>query len=337
MAEQRHLITFVVPAWNENESLELLFEEIRFVCEEDYDFEVIFVDDGSRDNSWNTIRRLSRRHSNVKGIRQAKNYGKACALDAGFKRAQGDFIVQLDADLQDDPAEVPKMLEKLKEGHDMVSGWKSQRQDPWGRVLSSWAFNFFTRLICRTQLRDHNSGFKIYRPEAALSLNLYGDMHRFIPALLAAQGMSIAEVAVNHRRRRFGKSKYTINRVFNGIFDLLTVMFVVGFRQRPMHFLGSVGIVSLGVGALGLAYLAALWVSGEGIGGRPLLIYSAAALLLGFQMLATGMIAELFISISATTRVPYRIAEFVTGNKNRAKFTPPEAPPMMDWDAPKEL
>jgi glycosyltransferase involved in cell wall biosynthesis len=310
------LISIVVPVLDEAESLPQLTDEIRAVADANrLNIEVIFVDDGSCDRSWETIYRLTAADQRIRGIRFRRNFGKAAALAAGFESAAGAIVMQMDADLQDDPAEIPNFLAKLATGFDVVNGWKKKRLDPWHKVWPSRVFNRLVSRMTGLRLRDHNCGFKCFRAEVVKQMHLYGELHRFIPVLAHSEGYRVAEIDVQHRPRRYGRSKYGVRRFFKGFLDLMTVTFLTGFGQRPLHLLGGIGLIAFVLGSLGLGYLAVLWaltrfdVADFGkIGERPLLIYSVAAVLLGFQMLAIGFLAELIIAMNIRNGHSYNIA-----------------------------
>src|SRR5262245_27452785 len=255
------MITAVIPVFNERESLQSLHAEIAATAERHaIDLEVVFVDDGSTDGSWTAIAEMTRKDVRVRGIRLQRNFGKAAALSAGFRAARGDVIVTLDADLQDDPHEIPRFLTALENGLDVVSGWKRVRHDPWHKVGPSRVFNFFVSWLTGVRLHDHNCGMKCYRAGIFREVRLYGELHRFIPVLAAARGYRIGEIEINHRPRRFGRSKYGVRRFVKGFLDLMTVKFLTGFAQRPQHLLGTVGLLSLLLGFVGLAYLGVTWI-----------------------------------------------------------------------------
>ncbi|HZY84339.1 MAG TPA: glycosyltransferase family 2 protein, partial [Gemmataceae bacterium] len=259
------MISVVIPVLNERDSLRRLHAEIAAVAERArLDLEVVFVDDGSTDGSWAVVADLARKHPAVHGVRFRRNFGKAAALSAGFRAARGNVILTLDADLQDDPAEIPRLLDALqgdKEGRlDVVSGWKRVRHDPWHKVWPSRVFNWMVSWLTGVYLHDHNCGLKCYRAEVFREVRLYGELHRFIPVLVAARGFRVGEIEVRHRPRRFGRSKYGVRRFAKGFLDLLTVKFLTGFGQRPQHLLGSIGLASFLLGNLGLLYLAVTWV-----------------------------------------------------------------------------
>ncbi len=311
------VLSFVVPVLNEEESLAQLADEIcEHAARTGLPFELIFVDDGSTDGSWREICRLADADARIRGIRFRRNFGKAAALHAGFHEARGSIVFQLDADLQDDPREIPRFLELLQQGYDLVNGWKRPRQDPWTKTLPSRVFNFMVSTLTGLKLHDHNCGYKCMRAEVARSLRLYGDLHRFIPVLAHAKGYRIAELQVHHRPRRYGRSKYGAARFLKGVLDLMTVCFLTGFASRPLHFLGSVGLLATLTGLAGLTYLAIVWVlhqagvpGFEPIGGRPLLIYSNTAFLFGLQLLAIGFLAELMIALDLSPANTYSILE----------------------------
>jgi dolichol-phosphate mannosyltransferase len=311
------VISAVIPVYNERDSLPQLHTELAAVAAENgLDLEVLFVDDGSSDGSWEAIVDLARKHSWTHGIRFRRNFGKASALSAGFRAARGDIIMTLDADLQDDPKEVPRFLEALATGLDVVSGWKKVRHDPWHKVWPSRVFNGLVGWLTGVKLHDHNCGMKCYRAEVLREVRLYGELHRFVPVLAAARGFRIGEIVIAHRPRAYGRSKYGVRRFIKGFLDLLTVKFLTGFRQRPQHLLGTIGLASFFLGILGLGYLGVTWLINWWHPGsflplhqRPLLIYAVAALLLGAQMMSIGFIAELIIAYHVGEEHSYSIAE----------------------------
>jgi glycosyltransferase involved in cell wall biosynthesis len=311
------MLSIIVPVLNEAESLETLHREISEVARGlDEPIEILFVDDGSTDASWSVIQSLATADASVSGIRFRRNFGKAAALTAGMRAARGNLILMIDADLQDDPAEVPRMLGKLGEGFDVVNGWKEQRLDPWHKVYPSRVFNGLVGTITGLKLHDHNCGLKLFRSEVAAEIRLYGELHRFIPVLAHARGFRVTELAVNHRPRRFGRSKYGVRRFARGFLDLLTVTFLTGFGQRPQHILGGFGLFFLALGFCGLFYLAVIWccthLAGAQfgpIGTRPLLPYSIAAALLGAQAVSLGLLAELLVAYTGKESDTYSIRQ----------------------------
>ncbi|MBM4070116.1 MAG: glycosyltransferase family 2 protein [Planctomycetes bacterium] len=310
------MISVVIPVFDEKESLPILNAEIAEAARKaGLDLEVIYVDDGSRDGSWQVIAEMARDCPWVHGIRFRRNFGKAAALSAGFHAAHGDIILTLDADLQDDPAELPRFLAAL-EGHDVISGWKKVRHDPWHKVIPSRIFNWLVSRVTGVKLHDHNCGMKCYRAEVFREVRLYGELHRFIPVLAAARGFRVGEIEIQHRPRRFGHTKYGVRRFMKGFLDLMTVKFLTGFGQRPQHLLGSIGLVSFLAGALGMIYLSVIWVirlwlpdDFEPLHNRPMLIYAVAALLLGAQMMSIGFLAELITDYLGCDEDSYSIAE----------------------------
>ena len=255
------LISVVIPVCDEVESLEQLVAELRAVADQhQLALEILFVDDGSRDGTWQAIQRLVAADERTGGIRFRRNFGKAAALAAGFEAARGEIVMQMDGDLQDDPAEIPNFLTNLDTGIDVVNGWKRERHDPWHKV---WPSRLFNRLISRltgVRLHDHNCGFKCFRAEVVKDLQLYGELHRFIPVMADARGYRVAELEVRHRPRRYGRSKYGVRRFHKGFLDLMTVTFLTGFAQRPIHLLGGIGLLAFLVGMLGLTYLSIGWL-----------------------------------------------------------------------------
>ena len=287
------------------------------ICEENgFEFEVIFVDDGSTDRTWDTLKGLASADERTQAIRFRRNFGKAAALRAATQEATFPLVVTLDADLQDDPSEVPRMLEELDKGFDVVSGWKKVRNDPVGKTLPSKVFNWLVSFLTGVKLQDHNCGFKVYRREVFDEVKLYGERHRFVPVLAAAKGFRISQVPVNHRARKFGKSKYGWRRLPKGFLDLLTVSFLTGFNQRPQHVLGFAGLVSFLAGATGMTWMAIYWMlrmfffgDWEPLHRRPVVLYSLGGLLLGSQLLCMGFLAELIVAQNAQRTDPYSISE----------------------------
>jgi glycosyltransferase involved in cell wall biosynthesis len=311
------MLSIVIPVFNEAESLAQLHKELAAVADENqYDLEMIFVDDGSSDGSWETIEQLSGQDNRVEGIQFRRNFGKAAALSAGFTSARGELIVTLDADLQDDPREIPRFLEEVSAGVDVVSGWKKIRHDPWHKVIPSRIFNGLVGRMTRVRLHDHNCGFKCYRREVFDEVRLYGEMHRFVPVLAAARGWKVGEVVVRHRPRQYGRSKYGARRIVKGFLDLLTVCFLTGFGQRPQHLLGTLGLLGFSIGGLGVAILTGGWIVSRlddvatndlHLHQRAVFYCSIVALLLGTQLLSIGFLAEMITAFSARDAVPYSI------------------------------
>ena len=291
------MISVVVPVHEEERTVALLFEELQAALDPLAEpWEAVFVDDGSTDGSFAALTRLHSAHENVRVVRLRRNFGKAAALAAGFANAHGDVVVTIDADLQDDPAEIPRLLAKLDEGFDLVSGWKAHRRDPFTRRALSRIFNWVTGRVSGLRLHDLNCGLKAYRAEVIQGLRLYGELHRFIPVLAHYRGHRIAELAVNHRPREHGRSRYGVERYLRGFLDLLTVSFIGRYRYRPLHLFGGLGLVLGMIGFAVLAYLTALKIGGHAIGRRPLLILGVLLMVVGLQFFSLGLISELITS-----------------------------------------
>lgn len=289
-------ISVVVPLLNEAESLNELYKEIESSLAQKFNFEVIFVDDGSTDNSWQIISDLKKKHpNNVSGIQFRRNYGKSQALQKGFAIARGEYLVTMDADLQDDPAEIPEMIQMLKDGKDLVSGWKQKRHDPIGKTIPSRFFNFVTRITTGIKLNDFNCGLKAYKREVIEDIKLYGELHRYIPFLAAQQGYNkIGEKIVRHHPRKYGISKFGFSRFIKGFLDLITLLFLNHYLQRPMHFFGSAGTIFLGAGSLITLYLVVMRLFfDQFLSNRPLLLFGILLIVLGVQFFSIGFLGEL--------------------------------------------
>lgn len=326
-------ISIVIPVLDEAESVQTLFAEIESVCDDNgFDFEIIFVDDGSTDHTWDVVSKLATEHKRLIAVRFRKNFGKAAALRAGIEQSIGSTIVTMDGDLQDDPAEIPKLIGLLGDKFDCVSGWKKDRKDPLGKRLPSKVFNSLASWLTGVKLRDHNCGFKAYRREIFDEVQLYGERHRFIPILASARGFRVGEVAVNHRPRQYGVSKYGWSRLPKGLVDLLTVSFMTGFNQRPQHVIGTAGLFSFAIGSIGMFWMAIYWVlrmtlfgEWEPVHRRPLVLYSAAAMLLGAQLLCMGFLAELIIAKGQNQEQPFSVSDRVPENRPVAGSVGPQA------------
>lgn len=294
------MLSVVIPVFNEAPSLQELHAELHWAFAYSPEpVEVIFVDDGSTDRSWEVLEGIAAKDPRVVLVRLRRNSGKSVTYAAGFREARGEIIATLDADLQDDPAELRKLLDALASGHDCVVGWKWQRQDPGIKVWSSRCFNAVLGWVCRVRLHDQNCGMRVLRREVADALHLRGDLYRMIPTLAAMSGFRVTEVPVRHRPRRFGESKYGrtgLRRTLRGFFDLLTVAFLQRFRARPLHFFGAIGGALLLIGIAINVYLTALWLSGQKIGGRPLLLLGILLMVLGVQFFSTGFLADLVVA-----------------------------------------
>jgi len=307
-------VSVVIPAYNEEENLPVLYERLRTVLEKlEGDYEIIFVDDGSTDGSFDVLRDLARRDERVKVIRFRRNYGQTAAMYAGFEHATGEVIVTMDADLQNDPEDIPRLLKKLEEGYDIVSGWRKDRKDPFlSRRLPSKIANWIISKVTGVELHDYGCTLKAYRSEIAKRYRLYGDMHRFLPALARRFGAKITEIPVRHHPRLYGRSKYGIGRTVRVILDIFLVKFLNEYITKPLYVFGGIGFLLLGVGILIEIYLTLLKVfTGADIGGRPLLILGVLLILAGIQLLSTGIIAELIVRTYYESRgeKPYVIEE----------------------------
>jgi glycosyltransferase involved in cell wall biosynthesis len=290
-------ISVVAPAFDEERSVALLFEELQAALDPlGEPWEVVFVDDGSTDGTFGALTRLHASNENVRVVRLRRNFGKSAALAAGFEVARGEVVVTIDADLQDDPAEIPRLLAKLEEGFDLVSGWKSRRRDSFARRVLSRVFNRLASAVSGLALHDVNCGLKAYRAEVVRSLRLYGELHRFIPVLAHHRGFRIGELPVNHRPRRHGRSRYGFERYLRAFLDLLTVTFIGRYRHRPLHLFGGLGMLVGATGFLLLAYLTVLKLTGEAIGHRPLLTLGVLLVVVGVQLVSLGLIGEMLAS-----------------------------------------
>lgn len=295
------MISFVIPVFNEEESLINFHKElIEVIPSLEKEHEIIFIDDGSTDKSLKILKDLQNKNPNIKIFSFRKNQGKAEALTLGFSKVKGEYVVTLDADLQDRPLEIPNLVEKLKrEDFDLVCGWRKNRKDPLRKVISSKFFNSLASFFWGLKLHDYNCGLKAYTKDAAKSLRLYGGMHRFIPLLIHEQGFKVCEMPVNHDERRYGKSKYGFSKLWNDLPDIFTMLFLTRYSKRPLHFFGPVGLIFLIIGGAALAYLFVLKIIGEGIGDRPLLFLGILLVLSGFQVLFTGFLADIIINTSS--------------------------------------
>jgi glycosyltransferase involved in cell wall biosynthesis len=289
------LVSVIIPLLNEEESLRELHEQLKNVLSRiGGNYELIFVDDGSTDNSFKVLRELRQRNNRVKAVRFRRNYGKSAALAVGFQKAQGDFVITMDADLQDDPAEIPNIIRELKGGLDVVSGWKKKRKDPLGKTIPSKFFNFVTAKVTGIDIHDFNCGLKGYKNDVVKSVNVYGELHRYIPALAHWLGFKVGETVVNHRPRKFGKTKFGMARYSRGFLDLLTVVFTTRYVSRPLHLFGGWGIVSSMAGlfiSLWLAY--EKYFNGQPLSNRPLFIVALIMIIVGVQFVSMGLLGEL--------------------------------------------
>lgn len=291
-------ISLIIPVKDERESLEQLVKEIYQGCSPlNKSFEIIFVDDGSVDGSFVLLENLRKKDRRIKLFRLRKNFGKSTALMVGFEKAQGEIQITLDGDLQDNPIEIPRFVQKLNQGYDVVSGWKKKRLDPLSKTVPSKIFNLLTAKLTKIKIHDFNCGFKAYRKEVTKKLNLYGELYRFIPVLVGQKGYRVGEITIRHRKRKYGKSKYGKTRLIRGVLDLITVIFLTGFSLRPGHFFGSLGILFFIPGFLIGLYITYLRITTGGIGFHyPLLFLGVLFIIVGIQFISTGLLAEMLLS-----------------------------------------
>lgn len=293
------MLSIVIPLYNEQESVNALYAELLAVLEkQDLQYEIIFVDDGSHDMSLELLKKLTQKNKRIRVFSFRRNQGKAEALTLGFQKAKGDIIVTLDADLQDKPEEIKKLVGKLEEGWDVVCGWRKKRSDPTTKVISSKFFNTLASFFWGLHLHDYNCGLKAFTKDAAKSLDLYGGMHRFIPLLAFQQGFRVTEVPVLHDKRKYGHSKYGFSKIFKDLPDIFTMLFLSKYSSRPLHFFGAAGGILLLTGVIILGYLSLIWLGGESIGRRPLLFLGMLLVLAGLQVFFTGFLADLIINLT---------------------------------------
>ena len=320
-------VTVVVPLLDEAETLRPLVQRVTDVLRQaEVSAEIILIDDGSTDSSWQVIEALVQEFPQLRAIRFRRNFGKAAALSAGFEAARGATVITMDADLQDDPEEIPRFLAAMQSGLDVVSGWKKVRHDPWHKVGPSRVFNWLVGRLTGVRIHDHNCGFKAYRREIFDEVRLYGEMHRFVPVLAAARGWTVGEIVVQHHPRTHGRSKYGVGRLIKGFLDLLTIYFLTGFSQRPLHLIGTIGMVCFALSGFGLAYLSAMWCLTRWIDDMDVLhlhrsalfYYCILGMLLGAQLLVAGLLAELMTALLRPTTPPYSIAQRLQGTSSAA-------------------
>jgi len=321
-------ISYVIPALNEESSIAELYARIagvtRDVLAEGEGFEVVFVDDGSTDGTAAEIERLAREHPEVKLVELQGNFGKSAALAAGFDHSQGEIVFTMDADLQDDPKEVPRFLAKLEEGYDLVTGYKKKRRDPWRKVFPSRVFNWLVRRMTGLKLHDINCGFKAYRRAVIDHIRLYGELHRFTPALAHWRRFRVTEIVVEHHARKHGKSKFGGGRFYRGLVDLLTVFFLSRYDRRPAHFFSLFGSLATLAGVAICGYLSVLWIQGHALSNRPLLMLGVLLIVVGIQITATGLLAELIVH-PGRRETPY-VARRVVSHDHEVPGTPPRTP-----------
>ncbi|MDR0304062.1 MAG: glycosyltransferase family 2 protein [Chitinispirillales bacterium] len=294
-------ISVVIPLYNEEKSLKELFESIKkIMTENEYEYEIIFVDDGSDDNSLSVIEEMAATNADtVKVISFGRNYGKSAALSVGFETAVGDYIVTIDADLQDDPSAIPELIKKIEQGFDLVSGWKKIRQDPvFTKNIPSKIFNITVSMMSGLKLHDFNCGLKIYKKETAKSLEIYGERHRFLPVLAYWNGYKISEYPVPHHKRLYGKSKFGLNRFFNGALDFATLLFLKKYMRNPMHFFGMISFFLIFLGFTILTYFGIIWIITFELHIRPLLLLGATCVIVGVQFFSIGLLGEMITNMN---------------------------------------
>ena len=315
-------LSIVIPIYNEEENLPILYEKLKAVLDNlGKSYEIIFVNDGSTDRSWEIIKELAEKDPHVVGVNFRKNFGQTAAMSAGFEVAQGDVIITMDGDLQNDPEDIPKLLEELNKGYDIVSGWRKDRKDAFiSRTLPSRIANWLISRVTGVHLHDYGCSLKAYKADVAKRLDYYGEMHRFLPALAKSVGAKITEIPVKHHPRIYGKSKYGISRTFKVILDLFLVKFLLDYKTKPLRVFGGVGLILFIIGALSLLYLIGIKLFlGEDIGQRPLLIFGTLLVLSGIQLISTGIVAELIMRTyyESQEKRPYIIKEIVKSEENQ--------------------
>ena len=301
VVQSKQMVSIVIPLYNEEDSLiELSLKLYNVLDRMKCNYEVIFVDDGSTDSSFEKIKEINRKNTRFHCIKFRRNYGKSAALAAGFGEAKGDIVITMDADLQDDPEEIPGLIKKINSGFDLVSGWKKVRYDPFIKKHTSKLFNYVTSKVSGVRLHDFNCGIKAYRKDVVKSINIYGEMHRYIPALAHMSGFKVTEKIVKHHARKYGVTKFGPGRFLNGFFDLLTVAFTTKFMSKPLHLFGMLGILSFLAGFLITLYLTILkYAEGQSVSDRPLFLIGILFIIVGIQFLSLGLIAEMITKTGA--------------------------------------
>jgi len=312
-------LSFVIPVYNEEENIPQLYKEMAEVCPRlEKKWEIIFIDDGSKDGSFSVLKEIQKRDERVKIIRLRKNFGQTAALSAGFDHAKGEIVITLDGDLQNDPKDFPLLIEKIEEGYDIVSGWRKKRKDRFlTRRLPSGIANWLISWITKVKLHDYGCTLKAFRKEVIKNIRLYGEMHRFIPALASNMGVLITEVEVNHRQRLYGKSKYSLLRFIKVILDLLTVKFLLGYSTRPLQIFGLLGLASGGAGLILGAYLSYQRLTLKmGLSNRPLLLLAILLMVIGIQFITLGLLAEIMVRAyhESSAKKIYFIREIIDSN-----------------------
>ncbi|MBN1898835.1 MAG: glycosyltransferase family 2 protein [Spirochaetes bacterium] len=305
-------ISIIIPVYNEEESLNELYKRIKKNVKGKYSYEIIFIDDGSTDNSFRVLLTLKKKDKNIAIIKMKRNFGKSQALDAGFKKARGEYIITMDADLQDEPDEIPELINQLnRSSMDAISGWKFKRHDPFIKKVTSRLFNFVVRSLTGVKLHDMNCGLKIYKKIAIQDLKLYGDMHRFIPVLLRINGYHCGEMKVKHNPRKYGKTKYGPSRFLIGLLDFFTVIFLSKFMKKPLHLFGTVGLICELIGGIAAMYIALLKILYGTIQHRlPLLNFGVLLIIVGIQFISIGLLGELLVN-RETAKKDYHIDKII--------------------------
>ena len=305
-------LSMVIPVKDENENLPDLMKEIAAAMEPTgFEYEVLIIDDGSRDNTWEVVENLSKDFPFVRAYRFQFNCGKAAALAYGFSKVKGRYVATLDGDLQDDPLEIPKMIDILEKGYDLVSGWKVRRLDPWHKTMPSKLFNLTVSIVCGQRLHDFNCGIKAYRSCVVKSIKLYGDYHRFIPVMAKWQGFRITEMPVAHRARVHGVSKYGVSRLVSGFLDLVSLMFMRSFSAKPLHFFGLIGLLFLFLGLGVCGYFGYEWFNTGALHVRPLLLAGAFSMVMSVQFISLGLLGEM---LNGNKQRSYPVAETIRDN-----------------------
>ena len=305
-------LSVVIPLYNEEGSLKELHQQLRSTLSRmNLRYEILFIDDGSTDRSFQVLRDLKRTDKHIKVIRFRRNYGKSAALSVGFEKAQGNIVVTLDADLQDDPAEIPSLKKRIDDGLDLVSGWKKKRKDPISKTIPSRFFNFVTARLTGIRIHDFNCGMKAYRREVIKTVKVYGELHRYVPVLAHWEGFKVGEVVVQHRPRKFGKSKFGVGRFWRGFLDLLTALFTTRYLRSPLHLFGFWGLVAVGAGVMIDGWLAIEWYLGRtSLGNRPLFLGGILCIIVGIQFISIGLLGEM-ITKTRAAETEYQIRDFI--------------------------
>ena len=304
-------ISAIIPIFNEEGNIRILFNELKGELSKiTKNYEIIFVDDGSKDKSPFILENLAKEEKSLRVITFNKNFGQTAALDAGFKAAKGEIVIPMDGDLQNDPQDIPRLIKKLEEGYDVVSGWRFNRRDSLSKKFMSKGADFLRKVLFKDSIHDSGCTLKAYRKKCLEGLNLYGEMHRFIPALLAMKGYKITELKVRHRQRKYGKTKYNIKRTFKGFLDMILIKFWMDFSTRPIHFLGGTGLFSAGIGSLMLLYLIIIKIFlVASIGDRPLLLFGILFIIVGFLFIMFGILADILMKVYYKDSTPYTIKD----------------------------